>query len=157
MKKKILLFFFVDGTKVMLISRFPGLQKYIIITSLCMGIFSKKHGCLTVAKRQKSFWVDIDKHVPARFVTCCGYLKHFRCGLCVFAACFCIWLCCAYLQHVSVFGCVVRICSAFLYLVVLLVFAAGFCIWLCCAYLQRISVLGHIVSICGTFLYLIVL
>ncbi len=82
------------------------------------GNISKKHGCLTVAKRQKSFWVDIDKHVPARFVTCCGYLKHFRCGLCVFAACFCIWLCCAYLQHVSVFGCVVRI-------------AARFYIWLC--------------------------
>ncbi len=35
-----------------------------------------------------------------------------------------VWLCCEYLQCVPLFGCVVSICSAFLYLVVLKACAA---------------------------------
>ncbi len=66
-------------------------------------------------------------------------------------------VCCVYLQHVSVFGCVVCICSTFLYLIVLRVFAACFCILLRCEYLQHVSVFGCVACICSTFLYLIVL
>ncbi len=51
---------------------------------------------------------------------------------------FFVWLCCEYLQCVSLFGCVVSICSAFLYLVVLWVFAVRFFIWLCCEHLQHL-------------------
>ncbi len=65
------------------------------------------------------------------------------------------WLHCEYLQHISVFGCVVSICSTFLYLVALWVFAAHFCIWLRCGYLQRISV--FLLSIYSAFLYLVAL
>ncbi len=75
----------------------------------------------------------------------------------VFAAHFCIWLCCEYLQHISELGCVVSVCRAFLYFVVLLVFAGSLCIWLCCVYLQGISVFGCVVSMCMAFLYFIVL
>ncbi len=59
------------------------------------------------------------------FVTCCSSLKHFRCALCIFAACFCIWLRCKFLQHFSVLFCAVSICSMFLYLVPLWVFTAS--------------------------------
>ncbi len=62
-----------------------------------------------------------------------------------------------YLQRVSVFGCVVSICSVFLYWVVLRVFAASFCIWLCCEYLQHFSIFGCIASIWLCCEYLVVL
>ncbi len=68
-----------------------------------------------------------------------------------------IWLCCEHLQCVSLFGCVVSICSAFLYLVVLWAFAVRFFIWLCCEHLQCVSLFGCVVSICSVFLYLVVL
>jgi len=74
-------------------------------------------------------------------------------------------MCCEYLLRVSVFGCVLSICSVFLYSVVLWVFAVCFCIWLCCEYLQRVSfgceyllhvsVFGCFMSICSVFLYLV--
>ncbi len=70
---------------------------------------------------------------------------------------FFIWLCCEHLQCVSLFGCVVSICSAFLYLVVLWAFAVRFLIWLCCEHLQCVSLFGCVVSICSAFLYLVVL
>ncbi len=61
-----------------------------------------------------------------------------------------------YLQRGSLFGCVVSICSAVLYLVVLWVFAVRFFIWLCCEYLQCVSLFGCVVGICSALLYLVV-
>ncbi len=96
---------------------------------------------------------------------------------------FCFCLCCGYLLCFSVFACVVSICGAFLYLVVLWVFAVLFlfllvlwvfsnaflfllvlwvfavllCFWLCCEYFRWFSVFACVVNICGAFLFLLVL
>jgi len=118
---------------------------YIVICAICsVSIFSWVVSICSVFLYLVALWV-----FAARFciLLCCEYLQHF----------FCIWLHCEYFQHVFVFGCVVSICSVFLYLVALWVFAACFCIWLRCEYLQRVSVFGCVVSICSAFLHLVAL